>query len=343
MDKYVRKSQTLYSAMMTFCVIISIFLLVISTYMGYGFCNVIVIVILIIGLIFHILHVQHMKRSLLLLIEMSQSIVDQKGQSLPVIDGESYISVLSSHLHLLNIRNQSMIQTLHQEKKKLKDYIEDISHQMKTPLTAICLKEDILLEMSQGKQKQYVEQIIFQTQKIQYCIESLLHLAKVESQSVQYRKKEYLFEDIINSVEENLEPLLQFYHVKINSQGLNEIIYCDFQWFSEALKNIIKNSIEQKENSTIDITCVSKKSYLEINIQDYGDGFNHEDLSHLFERFYRSQNQEKSQGIGIGLSISKGIIDGHHGSIHALNHNGALFVINLPHKIVKNKYTVTDE
>lgn len=343
MDKYVRKSQTLYSVFFILCIVVSIVLLVVAIYTGYTFLNSFVIGILAIGLWLHMKHVQHIKKSLLLLIEMSQSIVDQKEQDFPVIDGESYISVLSSHLHLLNIRNKAMIQNLNEEKNKLKDYIEDISHQIKTPLTAICLKEDILLEITEGKQKKCVEQMIFQTQKIQQCIESLLHLAKVESQSLQYRKKEYLFEDIIYSIEDNLEALLQLYHIEIHTQGLNELIYCDFQWFSEALKNIIKNSIEQKENSIIDINCVNKKTYIEISIQDYGDGFHKDDMIHIFERFYRSQNQKKEQGIGIGLSISKGIIDGHHGSIHALNHNGALFVINLPHKITKNKYTVTNE
>lgn len=318
-------------------------LVCISYYTGYLFINIFVVGVLILGIVFHIIHVKHMNNALLGLIEMSQSIVEQKNQTLSVIDGESYIAVLSTNLHLLNVRSQALIENLNQEKNKLKDYIEDISHQIKTPLTAICLKEDILLEMTDGKQRLLVEQIIVQTQKIQQCIESLLHLAQVESQSLQYRKKEYMFEDIMQSIEDNLEPLLQHSHVELHIEGLDKLVYCDFQWFSEALKNIIKNCIEQKEDSYIDIICVDNHLYTEIRIQDYGYGFDKEELLHIFERFYRSEKQKETQGIGIGLSISKGIIEGHHGSVQALDHNGALFVVTIPHKTSKNKYTVTNQ
>ena len=129
-------------------------------------------------------------------------------------------------------------------------------------------------------------------------------------------------------------------HLKI--QGENQMIYCDFQWMKEAIENILKNCIEQKSHSSIDITCLEKSSYMKIIIHDHGDGFIEEDIPHLFERFYRSEYQSH-QGIGIGLSISQEIIQDHHGSIYIYNDQGAVFEILLPQKETKNKYTVTIE
>ena len=64
---------------------------------------------------------------------MCQMIIEEKAETFPLIDGESYIAVLSSHLHILNIRMQGMLERLHHEQNQLKNYIENISHQIKTP------------------------------------------------------------------------------------------------------------------------------------------------------------------------------------------------------------------
>ena len=186
MEKHLRKSQTLYSlsAFLFFflCIVISL----LGWYLQSLYFYLAIIVFSFLGLITHTVYINHLKKSLLTLIEMCETIIDQSNQNIPVIDGESYIAVLSNHLHMLDIRMKSMLEKLSQEQEDLKDYIEDISHQIKTPLTAMLLKEDILLEMTHGEEHRLIEQLIFQTQKIQYFIESLLHLAQIESHSIIY-------------------------------------------------------------------------------------------------------------------------------------------------------------
>lgn len=269
---------------------------------------------------------------------MTNHIIEQKDDQLPIIDGESYIAVLSDKLHLLDIRMKSMLEKLQEEQHHLQMYIEDISHQIKTPLTAMFLKEDLLLEICDGTSYHYVEQLVIQTQKIQDFIESLLNLAKVDNHTIIYRKKEYDFEEILSSIEDHLQPLLEKHDVSLNYHDVNQIIYCDFQWMKEALENIIKNCIEQKDHDSIDISCHTYSSYIEIRIQDHGQGFHQKDIPHLFERFYQSQFQQKNHGIGIGLSMTQGIILDHFGTIQALQNNGALFIIQLPLKNTKSKY-----
>lgn len=342
MEKHLRKSQSLYSIGCIVFLLMIMMISIVALITKNIFFYYIILCLSFVIIIIHFRYIQHLKKSLLTLIGMCQMIIEEKAETFPLIDGESYIAVLSSHLHILNIRMQGMLERLHHEQNQLKNYIENISHQIKTPLTAMFLKEDLLLEMTQGKQHRIVEQIVFQTQRIQDCIEALLQLAQLDSHSIEYHKKDYLFSEIIDSIQEQLYPLMEDNDVHLKIQGENQMIYCDFQWMKEAIENILKNCIEQKPHSSIDITCLEKSSYMKIIIHDHGDGFIEEDIPHLFERFYRSEYQSH-QGIGIGLSISQEIIQDHHGSIHTYNDQGAVFEILLPQKETKNKYTVTIE
>lgn len=340
MENKINKSQTLYNLFNLFIFIGILFISFIEFYVTQSLLAILLIVLCIGGMIAHYVYIHHIKLLLLNLIEMTQMIIDQEQKEFPIIDGESYISVLSNQLHLLNQRMQGVIEQLNREKENLKIYIENISHQIKTPLTALFLKEDILLESTTDMQHQIVEQIIFQTEKIHYCIESLLHLAQLESHTIQYHKKEYILDELIDSIQQHLLPLMEEHHVSFHTQDTQHIIYCDFQWMSEAIENILKNCIEQKDYSSINIQCVLEATYTKIIIHDHGQGFLIEDIPHIFERFYRNQYQNQ-QGIGIGLAISHQIIEDHHGSIHVYNDQGAVFEIILPHKETKSKYTVT--
>lgn len=342
MEKHINKSQTLYSLSSLFIFVCILLMAGINLYITQSLLNVLVIMFCIGGITIHFIYIHHMKSLLLKLINMTQMIIDQESKEFPIIDGESYISVLSNHLHLLNQRMQGVVEQLNKEKQNLKIYIENISHQMKTPLTALFLKEDILLESTTDMQHQIVEQIIFQTEKIHHCIESLLHLAQLESHTIQYHKKEYLLDELIDSIQQRLLPLMEEHHVSFQLQDTEHIIYCDFQWMSEAIENILKNCIEQKDHSSIDIMCIPETTYTKIKIHDHGKGFLTEDIPHIFERFYRNQYQS-NEGIGIGLAITHQIIEDHHGSIHIYNEQGAIFEIVLPHKETKSKYTITNE
>ena len=335
-----KKSQTLYPIFsfifFMIALILSIFVYFYQTY----FLSLFVIVLLIIGIISYAYHLMRLKRLLSLLIQTSSNIIDRKPIE-AVIDGESQIAVLSSHLSILDTRMKAMIERLNKEQLLLKDYIEDISHQIKTPLTSMILREEMLLEMiDEGKEREIVLSIYHQTEKIKDLIESLLHLARIESHSIEYDKKEYDFKDILEHINDILAPLKEKYDVQVIMDNVDYSIYCDERWMSEAIENIIKNCIEQKEHSTVDIHCQKYSSYIEIYIQDHGNGFDEEDMPHIFERFYQGKSR-KGKGIGIGLALSKGIVDDHHGCIEISNHDGALFKIILPYKNTKSKYTVT--
>lgn len=274
------------------------------------------------------------------LIQCSDKITTNNHEHLEIIDGEGKISVLSHKLYILNERFLNLLEKIDLEKVKLKDYIEDISHQIKTPITSMQINEELLLAQNLSLvQKEKLNNIHEQTININNLVEALLRLAKVEANSVKYDFQEHDLLEIVDNVENILTPLLLKQKTKINYLEEGIKLNCDFLWFSEAIENIVKNCIEYNPNSVIDITAKKENNQLVIEIQDYGQGFDKQDLNHLFERFYSAKN---TKGFGIGLALSKEIIKAHHGLIEAKNNKGALFIITLPLILTKKKVSVTN-
>lgn len=269
------------------------------------------------------------------LIQNAEAIIDQKP--LDIIDGEGEISLLSHKLYILNKRYYSLTEKMKQEQMKLKDYIEDISHQLKTPITSMRLNEELLLErLTDVYEKQKIKQIYQQTLKINNLVNDLLTLAKLDSNSIQFQFEDYPIELLIEDVEENLEYLLVQNDVQIQLHHHQEAVLCDQEWLGEAIENIMKNAIEKNPHTIIDVYIRDYEATTMIQIQDHGTGFLEEDIPHLFERFYRGKRNDY-HGVGIGLALAKEIIEKHHGVIQAMNKDGALVEISLPKILAKKK------
>jgi len=277
---------------------------------------------------------EKLKKQLKHLIKNTDAIIERKP--LEIIDGEGEISVLSHKLFILNQRYYGLIQQMKQEQIELKDYIENISHQLKTPITSMRINEELLFNhIENKKEKEKLNEIYIQTLKINQLVDDLLTLALIDSHSIQFYFQQYSLEMMINDIEEDLDFLLRKNHMTIQLHQDVQIL-CDKKWFEEAIKNIIKNCIEKNHNDVIDITINELETLIEIRIQDHGKGFVEEDIPHLFERFYRGIGQDY-QGVGIGLALSKNIIEQHHGLIKASNCDGAVIDITLPKIFGKKK------
>lgn len=257
------------------------------------------------------------------LIQCCDDIIDQK--QFRIIDGETKESLLSHKLLTLNQRYHQTLQSIHQEQLKLKDYIEDITHQLKTPMTSMRINIELLLEQLQNEQLRSIE---FQLKRIQTLVNDLQTVALIDSHNIIFDFQNNDLEDMIDGIKEDLSYLKPTIHLHNNMT-----ILCDEKWFVEALENIIKNCMETSNND-IDIIVKESDSTYHIYIEDHGKGIDEKDLPHLFERFYRGKN---SQGTGIGLYIAKEIIEAHHGFIRAYNQDGACFEIVVPQFNVKRK------
>ena len=219
-------------------------------------------------------------------------------------------------------RLESALKDLQDEKINLKDIINDISHQLKTPLSALIAYNDILKNhenMDVETKSKFIEMTSEQLDRMDWLITTLLKYARIESNAVSYNKEMI---PISESIRYAIEPLKvsannkkQSIELDFNSEGY---YFHDKKWIAESLSNIIKNAIEHTDiNGKIKITLEETPMSISITISDNGEGIEKTELKNIFKRFYKGKNSINPNSIGIGLSLSKKIIEAHGGSITA--------------------------
>lgn len=213
-----------------------------------------------------------------------------------------------------------------QAKKDFAQNLSNIAHQIKTPITAISLS---LQMMKQNIDNRHLEKIEKQLLRITHLEESLLILSRLDAGTLPLQKTETDVFTLLVLSTDNLQELLAESGTSIDIPELGEMaVTVDPEWTMEAVMNLMKNCIEHSRGGNIHCSYTQNPLYTEILMWDEGTGFACEDLPHLFERFYRGQNAHEG-GIGIGLALSKEIIERQNGTIRAGNMpaGGALFEI----------------
>ena len=234
-------------------------------------------------------------------------------------NGEDEISRLRNELYKTTILLRESAENSEKEKTNLNNSLADISHQLKTPLTSIRIMLDNIEEnpnMDEKTRNEFIEEISRQIDWISSLVISLLKLAKFDAGAIIMQDTQINVKKLIDNVINNLAIMIDIKNIKIEEK-INEdvILRADYNWQLEALTNIIKNCIEHsKEDSKIKIEVENNSIFVKIKITDEGEGIAKEDLSHIFERFYKSK-QASENSIGIGLSLAKTIIEKENGYI----------------------------
>lgn len=206
--------------------------------------------------------------------------------------------------------------------------LSNIAHQLKTPITAISLSVQ-MMKQERAERSAYLHQIEKQLARLTRLEESLLVLARLDAGTLLLQRKETDVYTILVLAADNLQELLAGSCTVVEIPESGEMkITADPDWTMEAVMNLMKNCMEHNPGGTIHCSYAQNPLYTEILIWDEGKGFVKEDVPHLFERFYRGQNAGEG-GIGIGLSLSKEIIERQNGTIRAGNRpgGGAFFEI----------------
>lgn len=231
---------------------------------------------------------------------------------------ESKISSLKDEIYKMMIMLKSSADNSLKDKVILKKYLEDISHQLRTPLTTILINMDNLSNSSLDKHQKelLVRKIKREIIGMKNLIESILKLSKFDVNVIKLEKRNMNLNDLINESIENVIVLSDLKNVKINVIGNENInIIGDFNWEKEAITNIIKNAVEHSfENETVNIKYEDAKTYVKLEIENIGEGMSKDDIKHIFERFYKGKNS-KSDSFGIGLALAKEIVERDNGKI----------------------------
>lgn len=214
-------------------------------------------------------------------------------------------------------------------KRNFADNLYNIAHQLKTPITAISLSAQMIEE---NDCLEHAAQIWKQVARLAHLEEALLLLSRIDAGTLLLEKKEVDVFTLLTLAADNLQELSALSHVAIEiEEGEETIITADMEWTMEAIINLLKNCMEHSpKGATVHCSYEENPLYVQIRIWDEGNGFDKKDIPHLFERFYRGERVAKG-GIGIGLSLSKAIIEMQNGVIQAGNlpEGGAFFEIRM--------------
>ena len=224
-----------------------------------------------------------------------------------------------------------------QAKNDFAENLSNIAHQIKTPITAISLSLQTLSEMPVRKEyeKDRMEQIKKQLNRLIHLEESLLVLSRLDAGTLMFQKEDVDVFTLLVLAADNLQELFADSGTFIDIPESGEMaVTVDLNWTVEAVINVMKNCMEHNAGGIVHCSYGQNPLYTEIFIWDEGDGFAKEDIPHLFKRFYRGKNADaggniRGSGIGIGLALSKEIIEHQNGTIRAKNlpNGGACFEI----------------
>ena len=256
-------------------------------------------------------------------------------------NSEDELSKLRNELYKTTILLREAAENSKKESENLSKALEDISHQLKTPITSIRIMIDNIYEnpdMNEETREDFLKTISKQVDWISSLVISLLKLAKLDSGTIIMNDDTISAEKLINDAIENLSIILDIKNIKIEKDIPNNSDFiADYKWQLEAITNIIKNSIEHSnENSKIDIKVENSSVMLKIIIKDYGEGISKKDINHIFQRFYKTKNAS-SDSVGIGLALAKTIIEKDNGyiSVTSKEGKGTTFTIKYMNKRTK--------
>lgn len=232
-----------------------------------------------------------------------------------------------------------MLKTGKETENKVKEFLKatvaDISHQLKTPLAALSMYQEIM--RNEPEQAETVAHFAAKSEaalaRMEGLIRTLLKLTRLDAGSVVFCKKAFDAEELVREALEELEDRARMEKKEILLSGDSAKVYCDPEWSWEALGNLIKNALDHTRSG--DRICISWEQgslMTRFIVADTGEGIAEEDIHHIFKRFYKSGNSKDKQGTGLGLSLVKAIAEGQGGTVSAQSEAGygATFVLAFP-------------
>lgn len=229
---------------------------------------------------------------------------------------------------------QAKNETEHRVKEFLKSTISDISHQLKTPLAALTMYQEIIENEWNHPEtvKEFTEKIGISLKRMEQLIQSMLKITRLDAGNIVFDKSCFQISELIIHSRNELVTRAVNEKKEIVLNGTPDgMLFCDKNWTSEAIGNIIKNALDHTDSGgVIHISWEYSPAMIRIIISDNGKGIPPEDIHHIFKRFYRSKKSLDTQGVGLGLPLAKSIIEEQGGiiSVQSNLEEGTVFTIS---------------
>lgn len=264
------------------------------------------------------LHIINKKKTRALTQSIDKFIIDGTMTELSTSDGD--LAHLQTNICELETRLIQEREYTKLEAKNNTEFISDISHQLKTPLAGLRLYCEMAHNTSPDS---HTEKELALISKMEKLIYNVLKLEKIRSDTYVMSFAETEIADIITELKTEFTTLFPKKEITVSGNGT---FRCDKAWLREAFGNVIKNACEHTaSDGKVDIVIEEAEKSVSIIIEDNGGGVAEEELSMLFRRFHRSQNASPDSA-GVGLAITKAIVEKHHGTITAENSEKGLRV-----------------
>lgn len=267
--------------------------------------------------LYYFLKIREKKR-----IKELENLIDRLGErnySIPMVQDE--FSILEDKIYKIFIELVETRESIEENSKKQTQNLEDIAHQIKTPITSMIFDLEMIDKDEDNKKE--IEGLELQLERLNSLADILLKLSSLDANVDKMEKSEVLISEIIEYALDILRKSVDEKNIKIICDYKDYEIKVDYYWVCEALINIIKNALNREETTKIKISTNKNPIYTEIIIEDDGGGIKEENFKKIFERFYKSPD---SKGFGIGLAMAKSIIEANNGDISVKNgKDGAIF------------------
>ncbi|HOE56634.1 MAG TPA: HAMP domain-containing sensor histidine kinase [Bacillota bacterium] len=251
-------------------------------------------------------------------------------------NGEGSLPKLAASINTMTSSLYAHIEKEKQHRVFMKDILENVSHQLKTPLSALFMYNEIMRDEDEQNEVilKFLGKSVSELERMQSLIANLLKLARLDAGIIELDRKDHSIKSIVEQVAESFEIRLKNEQKTCEVKAEGDIFYsCDREWMLEALSNLVKNAVEHTgPGSYIRIIAEETPVIVNISIEDNGEGIHPEDINHVFKRFYRSKFTQDKQGTGIGLTLTKTVIEMHGGfiSVESTMGKGTKFVVHLP-------------
>ncbi len=295
-------------------------------------------------LAFTLLGLAHLRRVLTDVREVSDAaalmIAEAPSHRLP-LGAEGELSMLSHRVNQMAARLVTAMEQVQREKDYMKQFLTDVSHQLKTPLSSVRMFTELLLDgkgVDDASRSDFLAKSLGQIDRMEWLIASLLACARMEAGAVEMRMREEPLERTVQAAVEGLRALWTRAGVvvEVSTPASPILITHDPRWLGEALSNIVKNSIEHTPGGGgVRIELERTALFARVTITDTGEGIEAEDLPRIFDRFFGSAGASPAggpwAGTGVGLALARAIIERHDGavSVQSSPGRGTRFTVTL--------------
>ncbi len=234
---------------------------------------------------------------------------------------EGEISVLASKAKRVKEKVDLGISTAEEEKEQVKSLISNMSHQLKTPLAGLMMYREMLEDegLDEETRKRFLGKMKGQSEKIDWILKSLFKMVNLEQGAVVFEAEALPVRDtILDAVAASLDKADRRGIEILTEPFEDRLLWHNRKWTAEVLVNLLENGVKYTEpGGCITISVNPMEMYTEIAVRDTGRGIRKEELNEIFKRFYRSRDVENIEGSGIGLYLSRLILEQEKGYMTA--------------------------